>query len=51
VKYTPKVSIFSFYLSIFFMYLLTCTGRTVDRMNIVNGSQYVFSCKVGPFGG
>jgi len=32
--YTP-VSIFSFYI---FMSLLICTGRTVDRMNIVNGS-------------
>ena len=33
-----------------FMFLLTYTGRTVDRMNIVNGS-YVFSRKVGPFWG
>jgi len=35
--YTPLVSIFSFYLY-FFLYLLTCTGHTVDRMNIVRGS-------------
>jgi len=33
------------------MFLLTCTGRTVDRMHIVNGSRYVFSRKVGPFWG
>ena len=37
------------YLSILFMFLLTCTGRAVDCMNIVNGSSYVFPCKVGPF--
>ena len=41
-----------FLLSIYiFMFLLTCTGRTVDRKNIVNGSQYVFSRKVGPLWG
>ena len=32
------------------MCLLTCTGRAVDRMNIVNGSSDVFPCKVGLFG-
>jgi len=31
------------------MFLLTCTGRTVDR--IVNGSSDVFPSKVGPFWG
>jgi len=52
VKYTPMGSIFSFYEYIYiFMSLLTCTGRTIDRMNIVNGSGYVFSRKVGPFSG
>jgi len=50
VKYTPFVSIFSFYLY-FFIFLLTCTGRTVDRRNIVNGSADVFPCKVGHFWG
>jgi len=33
------------------MFLLTCTGRTADRMNIVNGSSGVFPCQVGPFWG
>ena len=37
----------SFYI---FMSLLICTGRTVDRMNTVNGSSDVFACKVGPSG-
>jgi len=31
--------------------LLTCTGRTVDCMNIVNCSGHVFSRKIGPFWG
>jgi len=45
VKYTPPVSIIfylsiylSIYISIFFKFLRTCTGRIVDRMNIVSGS-------------
>jgi len=52
--YTFGVYFFlSIYVSIFlyfFMSLLTCTGRAVDRMNIVNGSSDVFPCNVGTFG-
>jgi len=31
------------------MFLLICTGRTVGRRNVANGSKYVFLRKVGPF--
>jgi len=33
------------------MSLLTSTGSTVGRRNVVNGSKSVFSRKVGPFWG
>jgi len=36
---------------LYFMSLLTCTDRTVDRTNIINGSIYVPSRKVGIFWG
>jgi len=38
-------------LAFVFMFLFTCTGHTVGCRNIVSGSKYLFSHKVGPFWG
>jgi len=37
-KCSPSVYFFLSIFLYFYVYLLTCTGRTVDRMNIVNGA-------------
>jgi len=49
--YTHGVYFFFLSIYLYFIFLLTCTGRTVDRMNVVNGSGHVFSRKIGPLWG